>query len=591
MTKHIICRLLWIALCLAMPVALSSWSISYAQQCPASGTIQGAITTGDPTQSGRLLRNFIPSECGGAKTFPGIASDTTPRHYDTYTFTNNSGAQACVRVTLSAPTCADPPNEIQSAAYSPSFDPRDISKNYLGDSGDSPSFTSSDVSYVITVPAGATFVIVVNEITANAGCGAYSLTLDCMATPVLAVGNVLISEFRLAGPGLPNADPNRDEFVELYNNTDAPIDVSGYNLENFDPNFLGPGEGSDFAQPLPSGSIIPPRGHLLVGHSSSYSLSAYAPLNFDTVSVIDVDFFIHDQGIRLISPGGSVVYDSVGFIGGGGFGAATEYIEGTGLPQLGTIPAVQWSWVRRTIIAAGAPRTGLPQDTNNNAADWVAVSVTGATFPGTSGGPVASVLGAPGPENLASPIQRNAQIRATLLDPMQSAAGSNNRFRNATPNQAVCNGNCPLGTLSIRRTYTNNTGQRISRLRFRIVDITTLHSPGYVACPDPNNCSQADLRALSSPDVPVTITGGSTITVRGLTLEQPPNQLSGGGLNSSLAAGTITTTTPLEPGAQISVQFLVGVQQRGSFSFFVNVEALPLETTLKFAQARKREVK
>jgi hypothetical protein len=61
-------------------------------------------------------------------------------------------------------------------------------------------------------------------------------------------------------------------------------------------------------------------------------------------------------------------------------------------------------------------------------------------------------------------------------------------------------------------------------------------------------------------------------TVNGLTLEQPP-QPNGGGLNS-----TLTVALPgggLAPGNSIDVQFLLGVQEQGTFKFFVNVEALP----------------
>jgi hypothetical protein len=65
------------------------------------------------------------------------------------------------------------------------------------------------------------------------------------------------------------------------------------------------------------------------------------------------------------------------------------------------------------------------------------------------------------------------------------------------------------------------------------------------------------------------------VTVFGTTLEQPPTQPSGGGLNSTLSAGTITLGTPLAPGQSINLQFLLGVQHSGNFKFFFNVEALP----------------
>ena len=65
------------------------------------------------------------------------------------------------------------------------------------------------------------------------------------------------------------------------------------------------------------------------------------------------------------------------------------------------------------------------------------------------------------------------------------------------------------------------------------------------------------------------------MTIEGTTLEQPPSQPNGGGFNATLAAGTITTGTPLAAGAGINLQFMLGVQQTGSFKFFIIVEALP----------------
>jgi hypothetical protein len=73
----------------------------------------------------------------------------------------------------------------------------------------------------------------------------------------------------------------------------------------------------------------------------------------------------------------------------------------------------------------------------------------------------------------------------------------------------------------------------------------------------------------------VTVTGGQSVLVRGTTVEAPPNQSSGGGLNSSLNVGVISLSQPLAPGQTINVQFVLGVQQSGSFRFFINVEALP----------------
>jgi hypothetical protein len=82
----------------------------------------------------------------------------------------------------------------------------------------------------------------------------------------------------------------------------------------------------------------------------------------------------------------------------------------------------------------------------------------------------------------------------------------------------------------------------------------------------------ADLRVLSSTGVVRNSAGTIVRTVNGLTLEAPP-QPNGGGLNSALTV--VLPGGMLAPGNSIEVQFLLGVQEQGNFSFFVNVEALP----------------
>jgi len=40
-------------------------------------------------------------------------------------------------------------------------------------------------------------------------------------------------------------------------------------------------------------------------------------------------------------------------------------------------------------------------------------------------------------------------------------------------------------------------------------------------------------------------------------------------------AGTITLGTPLANGASIDLQFLMGLQQTGTFKLYINIEVLP----------------
>ena len=134
-----------------------------------------------------------------------------------------------------------------------------------------------------------------------------------------------------------------------------------------------------------------------------------------------------------------------------------------------------------------------------------------------------------------------------------------------------------MGTLSIRRRFQNDTGAPVTKLRIRVVDISTTFIAGG---------GVADLRVLTSGNTtdtvgdPATCAAASlptpcTLTILGTTLEQPPTQTMGGGFNSSLTTGVVTLGTPLAPGASINLQILLGVQTTGSFKFFFNVEALP----------------
>ena len=111
----------------------------------------------------------------------------------------------------------------------------------------------------------------------------------------------------------------------------------------------------------------------------------------------------------------------------------------------------------------------------------------------------------------------------------------------------------------------------ITRLRFRVVDITTF----------PSSSGVADLRPQTSSDLAVTVdrppcfTGKSTPTVRGTTLEQPPSQPNESGFNGSLSVDSITPATPLASGGTVNVRFLLGIQQTGAARFCIAAETLP----------------
>lgn len=363
---------------------------------------------------------------------------------------------------------------------------------------------------------------------------------------------ILITEFRFQG-----AAGGNDEFIELYNNTNSPITVAdtnggtGYAV-------AGTNTTGTFSTrcTVPNGTVIPARGHFLCTNNGAagYSLGAYAAGDVNYATGI-----VAGGGIAVFSTtttaawGTNTRYDAVGFTGITG---TTLFTEGAALQPAGGIAVNgEYAFARRATVGSG----GLPQDTDSNQADFDFVSTTGATFSGR-----VSVLGSPGPENLASPINRNS-LQSGLLDPTLSASTAPNRERSFT---MVPNG--LFGTLTIRRTVTNNTAATITRLRFRIIDITTLNSPIVTG-------SQAEVRLLNSGSSVVTV-NSLPVTVEGTTVETPPAQASGGGLNTSagrsLVAGTIINT-PIAPGQTVNVQWVLGIQVTGTYRFYVNIEALP----------------
>lgn len=406
-------------------------------------------------------------------------------------------------------------------------------------------------------PAGsATFASVFNGLTADQVNGTWSLFITddtdgnggtiargwslniSTAIPATKAGQLIISEFRLSGPN--GAD---DEYVELYNTTGSRLIVQAAD----DSQGLGVAASDGNTRcTVPNGTVIPVNGHYLCANSS-----ATLPLEADNVYAAGIP---DNAGLALFNNAtGGASYtlanrlDAVGSTSE----SNTLYKESNGYPALSanTLDYALYRDLRPS---------GVPKDTDDNAADFIFVDTT-ATNVGAG-----AALGAPGPENISSPTQQNNNLTATLMAPCIAASATPNRVRDLTSdpgNQST------FGTLSIRRVITNNTVNDVTRLRFRIIDITTTPAPEGVA----------DLRVLTSS--PSTETDpcqpDGTIDVAGLTLETPPSQPIGGGFNSTLSAGTINLETPLPPNSSITVNFLLGVQQTGRFRFFVNVEALP----------------
>ncbi len=370
-------------------------------------------------------------------------------------------------------------------------------------------------------------------------------------------GNLIISEFRLRGPQGVN-----DEFVELYNPGTSPVIVS--TADNSDGWALAysttAGVISGVAV-IPNGTVIPAKGHFLIarnqdsvnGPTLTYSLNLYPAVqarsaNSDTGYAVDN---ADNGGLAIFKTATVANFSAVNRMDSVGFTAAginALFKEGTGLPDISaTTPAGQMTFYRNL-------SSGTPQDTDNNSADFVFADPVIEVLT------VTPKLGAAGPENLDGPIHLTSggAVTASLLD---TGVGSGTPPNTVRDNTAVANG--AFGTLTFRRTFTNSTGVPLTRLRFRIVDITT----------NPVSGSAADLRALSSSAGTVTLSNGSMVSVGGTTLETPPTQAAGGGFNSSLSAAGVTLAAPLAAAATTNLQFTLGVQVTGQYNFCIIVEA------------------
>ncbi|HVG37949.1 MAG TPA: lamin tail domain-containing protein, partial [Pyrinomonadaceae bacterium] len=379
---------------------------------------------------------------------------------------------------------------------------------------------------------------------------------------------LIISEFRTFGP-----TGTCDEFVELYNTRSTPYTVQAADNS---PGFAVAQSNGNVLFTIPNGTVIPARGHYLAVNNGggpctgSFSGSAY-PAGSPSPTATGDNTLNEDipanAGIAIFNTSIQGSFNTDNRLDAvGPTTAPALYKEGTGYPTIFVGP-INYSIYRDA-------RSGVPQDTNNNETDFRIVEADLNQICTPTANFQCQRLGAPGPENTSSPVQRNADIKASLVDTQCTGMRVNPTLTPGVYQASACRferrtdagsgfGASPtsLGTISIRRRFTNTTGVQITRLRFRIVDITTF--PDSVLTP-----GNADLRAITSAQVTAVCQneGGtshlcsdnasSTTTIEGTTLETDANgQANGGGFNS-----TLSLATPLAAGASINVQFLLGVE-------------------------------
>jgi len=246
----------------------------------------------------------------------------------------------------------------------------------------------------------------------------------------VVAGELLISEFRLRGPNGAN-----DEYVVIYNNTNAPLTVSATSGTGY---ALAASDGV-VRFTIPNGTVFPAHGHYLGVNSVGFSDSGYpagsGTATGDATYTTDIP---DNAGIALFNnnTGGANFnlanrLDAVGSTSE----ANTLYKSGNGYPAL-TPFSIDCAFFRTYLH--GTPAISDPtidltdgeiRNTNDNATDFVFVDTNG-----TSAG-AGQRLGAPGPANMSSPISGwhfNPDIGRTGIDSTVSINTAPNRNRDET---------------------------------------------------------------------------------------------------------------------------------------------------------------
>jgi len=211
-----------------------------------------------------------------------------------------------------------------------------------------------------------------------------------LVSATMADAGVLISEFRTRGP-----NGAADEFVELYNNSDSPVDISGWKI-----NASNNAGTTGTRVTINAGTTIPARGHFLATNSTpstGYSGTVAGNQTY-TTGITD------DGGIALMMADNTVV-DQIGMSVGSG------YKEGSILTPL--TGSTDQSYERKPGGAAGST-----QDTADNANDFQIRSPSNPQNLSSPSTPVSLVVSDLGDSGAAN------QLRAIITACLSSGGGT-----------------------------------------------------------------------------------------------------------------------------------------------------------------------
>jgi uncharacterized protein (TIGR03437 family) len=119
-------------------------------------SVVSSLQPSDPTQMGRPLDNFVPSDWSSVKNFPGATNLQIPIHYQT--FSVHVGSATFLQIIVD-----DPNDQVFAAAYLDSYDPANLSGNYLGDAGVAGNTFGNPAFFQVLAQANHDVIVVVAQ--------------------------------------------------------------------------------------------------------------------------------------------------------------------------------------------------------------------------------------------------------------------------------------------------------------------------------------------------------------------------------------------------------------------------------------------
>lgn len=215
----------------------------------------------------------------------------------------------------------------------------------------------------------------------------------CLVSP-LALGQVVINEFSYDDEGTDDF-----EFVELFNPTAAPIDISSWVLSGRDPT------GPNLSATIPAATILAPGAYYVVGNTAVTNVN----------QIVAANFFENDnETVELRDPAGALIDAALYEANLGTVFAPADVLAQIGKGVWGNQTMQQGAVVTAsdpTLISWSRIRNGV--DTNNNGRDFISRPRT------------------PGANNTTgSVITQFTPIDVDALSPGTQVSGLTGSFRN-----------------------------------------------------------------------------------------------------------------------------------------------------------------